>query len=134
MVGEQINKTIMRINNILKIQVLYKKIPSFKCKPNCHECCGPIPFSPSEWESIPIELRKKPLEDTCPLLGPAGCLAYEKRPFICRLMGTVNDFRLDCPQGCKPNKPLKRRIGNKLMQKYLELSREEGPTVWCRLR
>jgi|SRR3990172_438196 len=87
---------------------LYSQIPTFSCKPGCHECCGPVPVSEWETEQIGIEntidlgIRTTAFtkKASCKLLGPDGCMKYDQRPLLCRLFGTVQG--MTCPHGCRP--------------------------------
>ncbi len=83
---------------------IYSKLPAFRCKENCGECCGPIRWSLAEEIVIRDYLEKKGLEyrrikslfDKCPYLtGDRKCEIYEVRPLICRAYGVVEG--LECP-------------------------------------
>lgn len=86
------------------IRFLRQHIPSFACKPGCHDCCGPVTASSEEMARLP---RKTEAEHAtalaawhCPHLGENGCQVYAERPLICRLFGTTP--RLACPNGKRP--------------------------------
>ena len=87
------------------------RIPRFKCKEGCHDCCGPVPFSKEEWDRINDKREATSL--TCPYLGAKGCDIYEERPIMCRLFGVVED--LLCPHGCRPVGFLSRSQARKIM-------------------
>ena len=91
--------------NDLKIRILREKIPSFSCKPGCHDCCGPVTASSHEVARLPIKSKEehdKALKElNCPYLGEQGCEVYLERPLICRLFGTTPS--LPCPNGCGPS-------------------------------
>ncbi|MFH1495373.1 MAG: YkgJ family cysteine cluster protein [Pseudomonadota bacterium] len=90
--------------NNQKIRFFRRQIPSFECKPGCHDCCGPVTASSEEMARLPArsdeehELALAYLN--CPYLGDKGCQAYTERPLICRLFGTTPG--LACPQGRRP--------------------------------
>lgn len=112
------------------LQTIYAQIPTFSCKAGCHDCCGPVPFSPSEAafagvQSKPAlaELRaalKTGCED-CPHVTPQGCGIYEFRPFMCRIFGATDQGSLACPHGCKPETPLTEARVNELTDEYLRI-------------
>jgi len=88
-----------------KVDLLRKNIPSFACKPGCHDCCGPVTTSSEEMARLPV---KSALEHeialahlNCPHLGKNGCEVYNERPLICRLFGTTP--QLPCPNGNRPD-------------------------------
>lgn len=106
------------------------KIPSFTCKPGCHACCGPVPFSTAERDRVaairPME-QWEPFVDgswipaaalqtmSCPFLTKDGCGIYELRPTICRLFGAVDHPRLTCPHGCGPERKLSERQSREIL-------------------
>jgi Fe-S-cluster containining protein len=73
----------------------------------CGKCCGNIPFDPKIWEEIkgkaqkPYKLRQSefiivvhilPITEDgyCVFLkDDKTCAIYERRPYVCRLQGTV---------------------------------------------
>ena len=128
-----------------KMQELYAKIPTFKCKEGCGDCCGPVPFSPSEATFAAME-HKAPLAelegilarlaagetdcDKCPQSTPQGCKIYDKRPFMCRIFGATDQHgvgmaSLVCPHGCKPENPLTEAQVNELTDEYLSITGAE---------
>ena len=82
----------------------WKKIPSFQCKPGCHDCCGVIAMTRIEWQNIHVKrlFDFNPNNLTCAYVCEKGCSIYQDRPTICRLFGTADDPRLKCPHGCAP--------------------------------
>ena len=90
--------------NMQKLQDLRDRIPSFRCVPGCHDCCGPVTASSEEMSRLPLKsdaVRDAALAElSCPHLGVNGCEAYGERPLICRLFGTTP--RLACPRGMRP--------------------------------
>ncbi len=86
------------------IKYLRANIPSFECKPGCHDCCGPVTTSSEEMPQLPVkseaEHDKALAELSCPHLGSNGRTVYHDRPLICRLFGTTP--KLACPNGCRP--------------------------------
>lgn len=81
-------------------------IPRHKNCTNCGECCGLVPASQAEINTIrnyiathnisPIQYKDKV---TCPFRDNEAkkCLIYPVRPTICRLMGVVKGMY--CPNG-----------------------------------
>lgn len=105
-----------------KIQQLYDKIPSFRCKEGCTDCCDNwIQFAPEE------EARCGGFDfcaDACPKLKKnEGCTVYQNRPFICRLFAASEV--MPCPHGFAPQKPLDKEETTKLLQEYLKLKKEQ---------
>ncbi|MBD1575650.1 YkgJ family cysteine cluster protein [Vibrio sp. S11_S32] len=92
-------------NNREVIAYLRERIPSFECKPGCHDCCGPVTTSSEEMSRLPVKTDAEhdaALDDyNCVHLGPNGCTVYEERPLICRLFGTTP--RMACPNNCRPD-------------------------------
>jgi hypothetical protein len=92
-------------SNSRKIQFFRKHIPSFECKPGCHDCCGPVTTSAEEMAMLSVKSlaeHESALADlSCPYLGINGCQVYAERPLICRLFGTTP--RLACPNGNRPD-------------------------------
>lgn len=83
---------------------LRDQIPTFECKPGCHDCCGPVTTSSEEMLRLPVksdaEHEAALNEFNCVHLGSNGCTVYGERPLICRLFGTTP--RMACPNGCAP--------------------------------
>lgn len=105
---------------LAKIDVLLRRLPKFKCKEGCYDCCGPVILSRLEYERCiqasgrTAEDVKKQMQDNlangiyaCPLLDneTKKCSVYEVRPAICRLFGVVKGELL-CPHGHAPEKVL----------------------------
>lgn len=86
-----------------KIREIYKEIPDIDCKGLCSEACGPILMTKPEREVLKSHGYKGHNSNLeCSLLGVnLRCQAYEHRPTICRLWGTINPILL-CPYGCEP--------------------------------
>jgi len=93
-----------------KHRALYKQIPTFKCRTGCTDCCGPVPVT--EWEAERLGIAGKTLTPTkpgtlaCLFSTEDGCSVYDKRPYMCRAFGAVDEPRLACPHGCKPKRLL----------------------------
>jgi len=92
-------------SNSRKIRGFRKHIPSFECRPGCHDCCGPVTTSTDEMARLPcksVPEHEAALADlNCPYLGNNGCEVYAERPLICRLFGTSP--RIACPNGNRPD-------------------------------
>lgn len=108
--------------NEQKLKLLRAKIPSFECKPGCHDCCGPVTTSSEEMARLPIkteeEHAKALAELRCPHLGPNGCQVYHERPLICRLFGTTP--KLPCPNGCRPEKMIDPKVEEQIYRFHRE--------------
>jgi hypothetical protein len=99
------------VNRAERMQAIYDQVPKMAdCKGNCWISCGPASMTPWERRRLavaghrvtPDEIaRRAPYDFWCEALGPDGrCMAYDIRPLICRLWGTVE--WLPCPWGCRP--------------------------------
>jgi Fe-S-cluster containining protein len=122
--------------SLIQIQKIAERIPAFECIPGCTDCCGPVPFSPSEWEAVP---DKRPMPSTdlgeilaglyqggaakCSYASEAGCAIYAHRPLMCRLFGTVEDLR--CPHGKRPDDLLTAMQGKTILRHYVRQRKEE---------
>jgi len=88
----------MKIEDLEKI---YPKIPAMICKSGCTDCCGPVPWSKSEWDSV--EDKREVGDDLhCPYAKHGICDIYAQRPLICRLFGVVDHPAMTCPHGLGP--------------------------------
>ncbi|HBY87984.1 MAG TPA: zinc/iron-chelating domain-containing protein [Colwellia sp.] len=91
-------------NNSHIVERLRECIPTFKCTPGCHDCCGPVTTSSEEMSRLPVKTiaeHEAALDHyNCVHLGPNGCEVYEERPLICRVFGTTPN--MPCPNGCRP--------------------------------
>jgi uncharacterized protein len=107
---------------IRRLEELYARIPKFKCKRGCSECCGPVVWSRMEWERLPEAQRKNANSMTCPFLDTdSKCEIYEKRPLMCRLFGVV--ARLTCPY-TGPEKLLTPEEENAILKDYARIFEE----------
>lgn len=101
---------------LAKIDALLGKLPTFKCKEGCYDCCGPVELSRLEYmrciqasgrtaEDVRLQMQNNLKQGTylCPLLNTetGRCTVYEVRPAICRLFGVVRN-QLLCPHGFAP--------------------------------
>lgn len=124
--------------SLIQIQKIADRIPAFECIPGCTDCCGPVPFSPSEWEAV-TEKKDMPTTDTAELLmklsqgvsvtcpyavKEVGCAIYEQRPIMCRIYGTVEDLR--CPHGKRPETLFTVMQGKTILRHYLKVRKEEA--------
>ncbi len=111
---------------------LYGEIPKVRgCRPECSDCCGPVPMTAPEARAVPHVVRPAPRGDgnfltptlpcrSCAYSTPQGCAIYESRPLMCRLFGAVADEpMLECPHGAKAKRPLSRDAGRALVARYL---------------
>jgi Fe-S-cluster containining protein len=111
-------QTVIHMSNaerLAQIDALLATIPSFKCKPGCADCCGPIHYSRLEFyrcvkasghslQEIREQIKKNVSRNDhrCPFLNRKTnqCSVYEVRPAICRVFGTTGELR--CPHGYAP--------------------------------
>jgi len=114
---------VRRTDTAKRLADLYASIPTFTCIPGCTDCCGPVPFSKTEWARVPVKKTATCLD--CPY-AEHGCTIYDQRPFMCRLFGAVDDPMLRCPHGCRPFKPLTQAQGNALTEEYIRLTNQES--------
>ena len=99
-----------------ELTAIYAEVPDMlDCKGLCHDSCGPIPLTKREWQrldmrGVQIPDAMKAVEEiaatggewSCPALVDNRCSAYDVRPLICRLYGTVDIPSLRCTHGCRP--------------------------------
>lgn len=108
----------------MTLEQLYNQVPTFKCKPGCHDCCGPVPFSKEEWERVDNKKPQTALD--CPFICESpfqsGCEIYEARPLLCRMFGTVDNPLMICPYGCAPDKLLTQEEGDAILKEYRSMS------------
>lgn len=83
------------------------------CPRTCSDCCGPVPFTESEFKDLPrkhrrtLSMRKfADGSDKCCFSTPSGCAIYDRRPLMCRLFGASEQPRMRCPHGVKADNPL----------------------------
>lgn len=108
------------------------KIPTFKCREGCADCCGIVPFSEKEkaaatarmplvrWEEIPkFSGVWFPVETIathrCAFVKDGQCSIYEDRPMICRLFGAVDNKLMKCPHGCRPRRLISDAAARKML-------------------
>lgn len=120
---------------------LYALCPPMDCGDCESACCGPVPFSRSEWartglpESVAKQTPALPgallagkgdsLETlVCLFRGDDGCTIYKQRPFICRLYGCGPG--LPCAKGRSPKLPLSETTMALLAGMYQQIVKEEA--------
>jgi len=89
---------------------ILRDLPELDCK-RCGGCCGPVPCSKSEFIIIKGYVEKNnilPVRHRDPISCSAfskdnGCLIYEVRPVLCRLMG--HSAKMPCRFGCNVDIP-----------------------------
>lgn len=131
---------------------LYAEIPRVPCVVGCRDCCTAIPVATvreaEAFDGAAISIENSPERKVdryiampedgskyCVKSTPAeerhGCSIHDKRPFVCRLFGTVsasevpyNDSakHLICPRGRKPTNPLTAMQANSMMREYFEIA------------
>ena len=73
------------MTELQKLYELYEKIPATNCKPGCYECCRDIiQFTPTEEKNMGGYEHN----GICSHLRDGKCGIYDKRPFVCRILGT----------------------------------------------
>lgn len=107
------------------VQAIWDKVPSIQCKGLCHDFCGPVLMSAAELRILEKASGKlfRPSGMACPLLQEGRCSAYEARPLICRIWGTVE--KMKCPYGCVPDRWLTDEEGTALL---MEMAQAGGQT------
>lgn len=122
------------------LEKLYTRIPAVDCIPGCTDCCGVIPFGTQEEAAAfgPFPLKRTHMGIVsmaldCPNSRAGNCRIHDKRPFVCRLFGTVDitavgssESRMVCPHGRKPVKPLTQQQASDLTREYFEIVAKEG--------
>jgi hypothetical protein len=119
---------------------LYALIPAVDCIPGCTDCCGVIPLPLREeraaFGNVPLSnFNGTPFSayQHCPN-ADEGCKIHDKRPFMCRLFGTVSRDHpravgqaagMCCPHGRQPKKPLSPERAKQLTIWYFELAKKE---------
>lgn len=124
---------------LTKIDALLDKLPTFKCKEGCFDCCGPVELSRLEYQRC-VQASGRTAEDIrrqmqdnikqgtylCPLLDveTGKCTVYEVRPTICRLFGVVRQ-ELVCPHGYAPEDSvmLSNQQAREILRKVEELGK-----------
>lgn len=114
-------------NKAARLAELYALVPEIPdCKRTCWRSCGPVVqlgiLSPYELSRLhDVERTERDDPSTCELLTEDNlCRAYERRPFICRLWGTVP--RMACPEGCQPERWLTDAEAMDLLNRITALS------------
>ena len=109
---------------------LYAQIPSMTCPSGCSDCCCIVRFSRYEVAQIStakiigaIFMRfRQATTQKCPYLTENNrCSIYQVRPFVCRLFGTADIERLQCPKGMAPDKKLSAEEAGKLINQFLRI-------------
>lgn len=104
---------------------LYKKIPAFECIEGCTDCCGPVPWTAYELERAGLAAPPPERDDRRCVFSLGGrCEIHDRRPFMCRLFGTVGDLK--CPHGRGPLRLMHSEDGHQLVRKYKLLGPREA--------
>lgn len=115
------------------LEAIYAELPELRCQRKCQEACGPVLMSTAEEGKFraagkvvpdPVEMLRSDHAE-CPHLSPVGrCTAYEIRPLICRLWGSVEAMR--CEWGCVPDRWLSEAKARSLLARTDSLSPVES--------
>lgn len=92
-----------------QLEGIYNLLPTLDCKGLCADSCGPISMTALEHQRV----KATTIDGTCSLLKDGRCSAYESRPLICRLWGTMEMNR--CPYGCEPSEWVTNRRAAELL-------------------
>lgn len=104
---------------------LYKKIPGFECIEGCTDCCGQVPWTDFELQRAGLAEPPPERDDgRCVFSLNGRCDIHDRRPFMCRLFGTVKD--LECPHGRGPLQPMPVEDGHQLVRRYKLLGPREA--------
>lgn len=110
-------------NRLAQLEEIYGSIPRVQCIGKCQLACGPVGLFPIEAENIKAKGHTLPVasEDlVCSKLSATGtCSMYSDRPLVCRMYGAVP--ALQCPYGCKPERPLDPEVEKGIMKKVQDL-------------
>jgi hypothetical protein len=89
-----------------RLEDVYLRIPTLKCKGLCQDVCGPVPATTGEVRLM-TRMAARPYgwqlaTGHCNFLDESTgrCACYRNRPLLCRAWGTVEGLR--CPFGCEP--------------------------------
>ena len=115
-----------------ELQTIYSFIPEMNCKQGCHECCGPITWSPVEDMSIKEYMKEHNITDVhwsvkqyvannflCPYIKDDKCIIYPVRPIVCRLQGHIK--KLPCPH--KKDFDVSKQLEDQIMRKIMKLNK-----------
>ena len=114
-----------------ELRAIYRELEpyAFQCVEGCTACCGPVPLAPVEAEALGVPGVVTPTRDdiTCAYCNgcsttngsTGGCSVYDRRPFMCRIYGTIDGLR--CPEGAGPARMMPPRQYRKLMKRYIAL-------------
>jgi len=104
-----------------EFMALATKIPRFRCKPGCTDCCGKKwnvfilatrPVCTTDDFEFRIEKETRPDIYICAAGG--HCAVYSGRSLFCRLFGTVAGW--ECPYGYGPSKLLTKKDALPIIQ------------------
>jgi len=115
-------------------------MPGIQCKGLCHRSCGLIPLTQVEFDYVkagmlvprddfviaagPSELLLFGDDGQCPLLVEGRCSVHPNRPFACRAYGVVDDPKMQCQWGCKPDALLTNKEVSLLLNEIDKLNAE----------
>jgi uncharacterized protein len=108
-----------------ELEAIYQQVPSFTCKSQCTDCCGPIFYTELEASRF-AKSYVIPTSTKCPFSKVGGCSIYENRPIICRLFGATENRELTCSFGCGPTFRLDNEYAKSLITQVCQLSIKAG--------
>lgn len=120
--------------NKKKLEKLYATLPEINCKKKCGDFCGAIPVGPGEEDYISEkygdENIPEPDDDLrCSQLTDGGrCSIHDRRPIICRLWGLIDNPKMRCPHGCKPERWVTDKEAHRLMDVIIKGEDIDIPT------
>lgn len=105
---------------------LYREMPEMDCIADCTDCCGPVVLTKYEAQRLGVDGCITPTNEygKCIFSIENRCSVYDKRPFLCRLFGTVE--KLPCPYGVKPKRTLTQKQELGALQRYRALPHAEN--------
>lgn len=90
-----------------RLDEVYRRVPTLRCKGLCQDVCGPVPASHGEVRLMERTSGRRYgwqlRTGHCSFLDEASgrCSCYRDRPLICRAWGTLPHSA--CPFGCEPD-------------------------------
>ena len=103
-----------------QLQALYAELPTIVCRGLCYGACGPVMASRLEVEQLGAPLTFHAHTLSCVFLdADRRCLAYDRRPMICRVYGMSRG--LPCAHGCVPDRWLTDAEGREFVARAMAI-------------